>query len=120
MEPRRKLLIAEDDDGFAKPLVEFLCKKGFDVVRVADGPSAMSRIREADLCLFDVFLHGATGLELLAYVRRIRPGVPVILMSGKYPRMETDKIKSEVGADGFLCKPFAPEELLGMIRVAFA
>ena len=119
MEPKRKLLIAEDDDGFARPLVEFFCKKGFDVVRVADGPSAMSRIREADLCLFDVILPGVTGLELLAYVRRNRPGVPVILMSGKFAQKEAGRIKTAVGADGFLCKPFAPEELLGMIHDAF-
>ena len=115
--PVASLLLVEDDDTLAQPLIEELRASGFEVARAADGEEALSEHDRAspDLVLLDWRLPGIDGLTVL---RRLREGghrTPVLMLTGRAG--ETDRVLGlEVGADDFLAKPFSVPELMARIR----
>ncbi len=108
-----RVLVVEDDDSIADPLVRGLEREGFDVVRVASGEAALDAA-PTDLVLLDLGLPGMDGLEVCRTLRA-RSDVPIIVVTARGE--EVDRIVGlEIGADDYLVKPFGFRELLARIR----
>ncbi len=108
-----RILLVEDDDGIAGPLVDGLRREGFDVDRVADGASALAHAG-ADLVLLDLRLPDLDGFDVC---RRLRAtsSTPIIVVSARGE--EVDRVLGlELGADDYLVKPFGLRELVARIR----
>ena len=108
-----KLLLVEDEDAIAEPLVEGLRREGFEVDRVATGADALEA-PEPDLVLLDVGLPDTDGFTLCRELRG-RSEVPIIMVTAKGE--EIDRVVGlEVGADDYIVKPFGFRELIARIR----
>ena len=107
------LLVVEDEDAIAEPLVEGLVAEGFEVTRVADGRSALDAA-PADLVLLDVRLPDIDGFSVCRELRS-RSDVPIIMVTAKGE--EIDRVVGlEIGADDYVVKPFGLRELVARIR----
>lgn len=108
-----KLLVVEDEDAIAEPLVEGLVREGFEVERAATGEEALAA-GEADLVLLDLRLPDIDGLEVCRRLRE-RSRVPVIIVTARGE--EVDRVVGlELGADDYVVKPYGLRELIARIR----
>ena len=113
-----KILIVEDEAQLARFVELELIHEGNDVDKAEDGRSGldMALSNDYDLILLDVMLPGINGFEVLRRVRA-KKDTPVILVTARDAVM--DKVSGlDAGADDYITKPFAIEELLARIRVA--
>jgi len=108
-----KILVVEDENAIAQPLVDGLRREGFDVARAATGTEALEA-PEPDLVLLDLRLPDMDGLDVCRRVRD-RSAVPIIIVSARGE--ESDRIVGlELGADDYVVKPFGIRELIARIR----
>jgi two-component system response regulator RegX3 len=108
-----RVLIVEDEDAIAEPLLEGLSREGFEVDRAATGQAALDA-READLVLLDLRLPDLDGLEVCRRLRE-RSRVPIIVVSARGE--EVDRVVGlELGADDYVVKPYGIRELLARIH----
>jgi DNA-binding response OmpR family regulator len=113
-----RILIAEDDTGIGAFLDKGLRANGFATTLVGDGDSAhaLARSGEFDLLVLDIGLPGRDGFTVLRQLREARVTLPVIILTAR--DSVGDKVAGlEGGADDYLPKPFAFEELLARIRL---
>ena len=114
---RKKILLIEDEVKLARFVELELKYEGYDVTTCHDGRAGMDLItnQEFDMILLDLMLPGLTGIEICRRVRKFSQ-VPIIMLTAKDEVM--DKVAGlDSGADDYLTKPFAIEELLARIRV---
>jgi DNA-binding response OmpR family regulator len=114
---RARLLIVEDDPRVADFLVRGLRAEGYAPTAVGDAEQALPLLRDGgiDLALFDVMLPGQSGMALCQQIRAERNTTPVLMLTA----MGTvqDRVAGlRCGADDYLAKPFAVEELLARIE----
>jgi DNA-binding response OmpR family regulator len=109
----RRLLVVEDDESIAEPLVEGLAREGFAVARVATGAAALAA-DEADLVLLDLGLPDLDGREVCRQLRA-RTGVPIIVVTARSEELDR-VLLLEMGADDYVVKPFGFRELVARIR----
>lgn len=113
-----KILIVEDETKIARFLELELLHEGYEVDKAHDGRTGLDKILtgEFSLVVLDVMLPELNGLEVLRRAR-VKTDVPIILLTARDAVM--DKVSGlDAGADDYLTKPFAIEELLARIRVA--
>ena len=107
------VLVVEDDDAIAEPLVEGLSRQGFTVSRVATGAAALEA-DGAQVVLLDLGLPDLDGYEVCRRLRA-RSDVPILVISARGD--EVDRVVGlELGADDYLVKPFGFRELVARIR----
>ncbi len=112
----RSILLIDDDKELCALMAEYFSGQGFHLAFVHDGPRGLARVFDGgfDLVLLDVMLPVVDGFEILRQLRR-RSAVPVIMLTARTE--QRDRIAGlDEGADDYLPKPFAPDELLARIR----
>ncbi len=117
--PVMRLLIVEDDAKLSGILRQGLSEEGFDVACAADGDSGLKMALEQafDCILLDIMLPGLDGLSVCRKLREDKRTTPVIMLTVK-GEVE-DKVRGlEAGADDYLAKPFAFDELLARIQAS--
>jgi len=108
-----RVLVVEDDDRIAEPLLDGLRRHGFDPSRVITGADALAA-GEADIVLLDLGLPDLDGFEVCRLLRA-RSAVPILVITARGD--ETDRVLGlEVGADDYLVKPFGFRELVARMR----
>jgi two-component system, OmpR family, response regulator RegX3 len=108
-----RVLLVEDDNRIADPLVEGLGRYGFAVERVSTGSAALAAA-PADLVLLDLGLPDMDGIDVCRELRA-SSAVPVIMLTARAG--ESDRVVGlELGADDYLAKPFSLRELVARIR----
>ena len=113
-----RILIIEDEEKFARFVEMELTYEGYEVAKAFDGRTGleMAEAEEFDLILLDIMLPGLNGMEVLRRIRR-SSSVPVIMLTARDSVI--DKVSGlDSGADDYITKPFAIEELLARIRTA--
>ena len=113
-----KILIVEDEEKIARFIELELMHEGYKVIKANNGRDGLEIAErgEADLVILDVMLPEINGLEVLRRLRRTSD-VPVIMLTARDAVM--DKVSGlDAGADDYVTKPFAIEELLARIRTA--
>ena len=113
-----KILIVEDEANIARFLELELKHEGYEVEKAPDGRLGLQKALDGnfDLILLDIMLPGLSGIEVCRRVR-MESRVPIIMLTAKDD--VTDKVAGlDMGADDYMTKPFAIEELLARIRVA--
>ena len=113
-----KILIIEDEAGIARFVELELKHEGNEVEKASDGREGLDKALSGsfDLILLDVMLPGLNGMEVLRRLRQEKD-TPVIMLTARDAVM--DKVSGlDAGADDYITKPFAIEELLARIRVA--
>ncbi len=112
-----RILIVEDEEKIARFVELELKHEGYDVDKVTNGREGLSAAQTGtyDLMLLDIMLPELSGFEVLRRLRR-SSGLPVILLTARDAVM--DKVAGlDGGADDYITKPFAIEELLARIRL---
>jgi DNA-binding response OmpR family regulator len=112
-----RVLVAEDDDALGAVLVTGLSSRGYVVDLVTDGQSALSYTRCYDyaVAVLDWLMPGLSGIDVVRHLRRGGTRTPVLLISGKTE--SEDRVAGlDAGADDYLVKPFAFDELLARVR----
>jgi two-component system, OmpR family, response regulator CpxR len=116
MEMAPRVLLAEDDTELCALMADYFAPLGFLVEAVHDGREALRRALQggSDLIILDVMLPVLDGFEILRQIRK-RSAVPVIMLTAR--TAQADRVDGlNAGADDYLPKPFAPEELLARMR----
>jgi len=114
-----RVLLIEDEPAIADFVVRGLREEGFTVGHAADGPDAWHRLctETWDVILLDWWLPGGDGLDLLKRFRAADRDTPVVFLTAR--DAVSDRVRGlDAGADDYLCKPFAFDELLARVRVA--
>jgi DNA-binding response OmpR family regulator len=111
------ILTVEDDSAIRRGIVDALQFAGYDTLEAADGDTGleMASRRQFDLLLLDLVLPKRDGFEILAEVRRLRPSLPVIVLTARGD--EGDRVRGlHDGADDYVVKPFSVKELLARVE----
>ncbi|MCH2171049.1 response regulator [Myxococcota bacterium] len=113
-----KVLIVEDDATVTQAMREILARAGYDVSICRDGVEAIEFYREhgesIDLILMDLRMPRLDGAQAYHELRKIDPGVRIVVSSGNAERKEIDELMQN-GLAGYLKKPFMRNELLQLI-----
>ncbi|MEJ3403221.1 response regulator transcription factor [Rathayibacter sp. YIM 133350] len=111
-----RILIADDDPQILRALRITLSAHGYDVLTAADGADAVRQAaaQHPDLIVLDLGMPGLTGIEVIEAVRGWS-ALPILVVSGRTE--SADKVDAlDAGADDYVTKPFAVDELLARIR----
>ena len=112
----KTILVVDDEPKIATLARDYLEHAGFAVLTAADGPSALTTIRQRrpDLVVLDLGLPGLDGLDVTRELRRAST-IPIVMLTARDD--ELDKVLGlELGADDYLTKPFSPRELVARVR----
>jgi DNA-binding response OmpR family regulator len=108
----RRVLVVDDEAVAANSVRRTLNRRGFRVDEAFSGREALNRILNEmyDLVLLDMKMPDTNGLELLPTIRKHRPTLPVVMVTG-YASIDTAVEAIQRGATDYVAKPFTPEEL---------
>jgi len=114
-----KILVVDDDAAVRESLRRALQLEGYQVQLASDGVEAISKLSppalEPDAVVLDVAMPGADGLEVSRLVRRSGSRVPILMLTAR--DQVADRVAGlDAGADDYVVKPFALEELLARLR----
>ena len=113
-----RLLVAEDEKNLNKVLKKQLESQGYSVDACLDGLEAKNcmEMAEYDVVILDIMMPGMDGLSLLKWARERELATQIIMLTAR--DSVEDRVKGlDMGADDYLTKPFAFEELLARIRM---
>jgi two-component system, cell cycle sensor histidine kinase and response regulator CckA len=117
---RAHLLVVDDDASVCRLAREVLTRAGFNVREAGSGEEAVAIVQAGirlDGVLLDVTMPGLGGLEAFRQIRRLRPGVPVVLTSG-YAEHDLPAEFDSDGIASFVQKPFTSAALVRALRAA--
>jgi two-component system copper resistance phosphate regulon response regulator CusR len=112
-----RILVAEDEPRVRAAICRGFREEGFAVIEAEDGQAALDRVgtEHPDLLVLDWMLPKASGLEVLRTLRRAKSQLPVLMLTVRDEVRDRAQALNE-GADDYLLKPFAFEELLARAR----
>lgn len=117
--PSGSILIVENEDALRLAVSQMLRRRGFCVIEVSDGSSALEELRgykgRLDVMLLDLTLPGVSSREVFEGARQIHPNLKVILTSA-YSREMVDDYFRELPVSAFIRKPFQLAELIELIQ----
>jgi two-component system, OmpR family, response regulator MprA len=111
------ILVVDDDPRITDLLRRIFAYEGYSVGVAASGEEALKRTleRPPDLIVLDLMLPGLDGLEVVRRLRLAEDQVPVLMLTAR--DAVSDRVKGlDAGADDYLVKPFAPEELVARVK----
>lgn len=116
-----RVLVVEPDAAVRETLVDVLTQQGHLAFTAAEGAEGLDLVRREsiDLVLADLTLPGMGGLELARAVKRARPGVPVLLLTGWPGDLDRDRV-ADSGVDGVIEKPVGLVEVRTAVAAALA
>ncbi|HEV8637366.1 MAG TPA: response regulator transcription factor [Chloroflexota bacterium] len=114
---RPQILVVDDDPNVLRVMKRGLVYAGYNVDEASTGESALATARERppDLVVLDVMLPGVDGLEVCRRLRLVNPQLPILLLTAR-DRVPDRVAGLDAGADDYLVKPFAFDELLARVR----
>lgn len=115
----RKVLVVDDEAVVANSIRRTLARRGFTVEEAFSANDALNRILTDpyDLVLLDMKMPDANGLDLLPTIKKHRPALPVVMVTG-YASIDTAVEAIQRGASDYMAKPFTPDELFTTARRA--
>lgn len=116
------ILICDDEDGIRRYLQKLLVSQGYAVETFAGGSELLERLADstagtADLLLQDVRMPDLDGIQVLKEVKRLRPTLPVIIMTA-FGTIDAAVEAIRLGAYDYVTKPFPKEKILGLLENA--
>ncbi len=115
--PTSRVVVVEDEPAIRRGIGDALRASGYEVVEAADGVRGQEESVRlgVDLVLLDLLLPRRDGLEVLAEVRKVRPTLPIIILTAR--GTEDDRVRGlKMGADDYVVKPFSARELLARVE----
>jgi DNA-binding response OmpR family regulator len=112
-----RLVVIEDEHAIRRGVADALRASGHEVAEAGDGEKGLEEaVRPGvDLVLLDLLLPRRDGLEVLSELRKVRPSVPVIILTAR--GSEDDRVRGlKMGADDYVVKPFSARELLARVE----
>ena len=113
-----KILVVDDERAVRESLRRALELEGYEIALAADGREALGRLEQngrVDAVILDVLMPGLDGLEVCRRLRRSGSRVPVLMLTAR-DEVENRVAGLDAGADDYVTKPFALEELLARVR----
>ena len=115
-----KILVVDDERAVRESLRRALELEGYDIELAADGTEALARLTNGgssapDVVILDVLMPGVDGLEVCRRLRRGGNRVPVLMLTAR-DEVENRVAGLDAGADDYVTKPFALEELVARVR----
>ncbi|HEY5652358.1 MAG TPA: response regulator transcription factor [Acidimicrobiia bacterium] len=117
MDSRGRLLLVDDDENIRVSLARALGFEGYEVATAENGEEALATLdgERFDALLLDVMMPGLSGLEVAKAIRGNDDSTPILMLTARHE--VTDRVAGlDAGADDYLPKPFALDELLARIR----
>ena len=117
MEPKKTVLIVEDEKNIVDIVRFNLQREGYDTLEAYDGEAglALAREKKPDLILLDVMMPKMMGFDVCRALRGEGDNVPVIILTAR--EEEEDKVLGlEIGADDYITKPFSMRELMARVK----
>jgi two-component system, OmpR family, response regulator RpaB len=111
------VVVVEDEPAIRRGVTDALRVTGYEVSEAADGELGLQAAlrRDVGLVLLDLLLPRRDGLDVLAELRKARPGLPVIILTAR--GSEDDRVRGlKMGADDYVVKPFSARELLARVE----
>jgi len=113
--------VVDDEQDIVEVLSYLFKRAGYAPVQASNGMDAIEAVRKGtiSLVILDYMLPDMNGLEVLRELKKLQPGIKVILITGR----ATDKVLSDVldaGANGYVIKPFIHDLLLELVRKTLA
>jgi DNA-binding response OmpR family regulator len=118
-----RVLIIDDDVALGQALTKHLARAGHEVWHSADGDSGIIAAgrHAADVVLVDIFMPGKGGLQTIGRLRRERPAVKIVAMSGvSAGALDVEEHAVALGADRFIRKPFEATSLVSLVATLVA
>jgi len=112
-----RILLVEDDDAIAEPLVRALRRDGYEVARVAAGAPALAAADETmfDLVVLDLGLPDIDGIEVCRRLQTSQPELPLLMLTARAAELDVI-VGLDAGAGDYVTKPFRLGELLARVR----
>lgn len=116
-----RVLLVDDEAEFLASVSKSLARRGFEVTTALDGEKAVERIaaRTFDVVVLDVRMPGMNGEQVFHEIRRLRPGLPVVMLTGHGTIQQAFRTSRD-GVFDYLSKPCEVEELAAVLRRATA
>src|SRR2546423_601432 len=111
------IVVVEDEPAIRRGVTDALRVVGYQVTEAADGDAGLEAAlrRDVGLVLLDLLLPRRDGLDVLAELRKARPGLPVVVLTAR--GSEDDRVRGlKMGADDYVVKPFSARELLARVE----
>lgn len=114
-----RVLLVDDEEELVGTLAERLSLRGYEVTYLLDGAEAVRRAAQEpfDVLVLDVMMPGMNGLEVLKEVKRARPEMPVILLTGRGSEQDS-QTGLELGAFDYIMKPVKIDRLIEIMLKA--
>lgn len=121
MPAEAKILIVDDEPPVCRSLASALSGRGYIVDTALNGEEALEKERENhyDVVVADLMMPGISGMDLLKIIKKERPEVMVIMVTG-YPSIKTAVESIKLGAFDYLPKPFTPGDLRTLVSRALS